>query len=224
MIGDQQDMLWRMKQVLPLRWFPDDTPVLDTVLSGVAWAWTWVYALLQTVKDQTRISTASGMWLDLIAADYFGTSLCRRSGETDNAYRSRIQEELIRDRGTREAVVSALTDLTGRAPALFEPTNTLDTGGYGGTGETVTGLAYGYAGGWGDLYLPFQFFVTAYRPVGVGIAFVTGWCCGGGGYGAGALEYGSLSMIQTQVTDGDILSAITGVLPIGVIAWTNISS
>ena len=213
-----------MKQVLPLRWFPDDTPVLDTVLSGVAWAWAWVYALLQTVKAQTRISTATGMWLDLIAADYFGTRLCRRSGETDSAYLLRIRDELIRERGTREAVVSALADLTGRPPALFEPANTSDTGGYGGAGELVTGLAYGYAGGWGDLNLPFQFFVTAYRPVGQGIASVSGWCCGDGGYGEGALEYASLSMMQTQVTDAAIFTAIAGVLPIGVIAWTNISS
>ncbi|HUB48677.1 MAG TPA: hypothetical protein VMB73_27175 [Acetobacteraceae bacterium] len=224
MLGDQQDMLWRMKQVLPLRWFPDDTPVLDTALSGVAWAWAWVYSLLQTVRVQARISTATDIWLDLIATDYFGTSLGRRGDEMDSAYRQRIQRELIRERGTRAAVVSALGDLTGQSPALFEPANTSDTGGYGGAGETVTGLGYGSAGGWGNLNLPFQFFVTAYRPVGVGIAFVSGWNDGGGGYGEGTLEYASLTMMQTQVTDSDILSAITGVLPIGVIAWTRITS
>lgn len=224
MLGDQQDMLWRMKQVLPSRWFPDDTPVLDTVLSGVAWTWAWVYSLLQTVKSQARISTATDMWLDLIAADYFGTSLSRQSGEMDSAYRLRIQKELIRERGTRGAVVSALDDLTGRPPALFEPANTSDTGGYGGAGETATGLGYGYAGGWGDLNLPLQFFVTAYRPVGVGVAFVSGWSDGGGGYGEGPLEYASLTMMQTQVADSEIFAVIASVLPIGVIAWTRITS
>ena len=213
-----------MKQVLPLRWFPDDAPVLDIVLGGVAWAWAWVYALLQTVKAQTRILTATGMWLDLIALDYFGTGLSRRSGEADAAYRLRIQQELIRERGTRRAVVSSLTDLTNRLPVLFEPANAFDTGGYGGPGDTVGGLAYGCAGGWGDLCLPLQLFVTAYRPAGAGIAFVSGWCCGGGGYNEGLLEYASLGMMQTQVTDTDIFDAITDVLPIGVIAWTRISS
>jgi len=217
-------MLWRLKQVLPLRWFPDQTLVLDTVLSGVAWAWAWVYGLLQTVKMQARLSTASNTWLDLIANDYFGDALLRRSSETDSAYRLRIQHELIRERGTRGAVLATLIDLTGRSPQIFEPANTFDTGGYGGAAGTVTGLAYGCAGGWGDLNLPFQFFVTAYRPVGMGIAAISGWNCGGGGYGQGALEYADFSMMQTQVTDSDILTAITSVLPVGVIAWTRISS
>jgi len=224
MTGDQQDMLWRLKQVLPSRWFPDDTPVLDTILSGAAWAWAWVYGLLQTVKAQARISTATGMWLELIASDYFGTNLCRRSGEGDGAYRLRIQREIVRERGTRGAVISTLIDLTGRIPCLFEPNNISDTGGYGGTTQTATGLAYGCAGGWGNLNLPFQFFVTAYRPVGMGIAFVSGWNCGGGGYGQGTLEYANFGTMQAQITDVDILTAITGVLPIGIIAWTRITS
>jgi hypothetical protein len=58
----------------------------------------------------------------------------------------------------------------------------------------------------------------------VGIGTVSGWRCNGGGYGRGSLEYVSLTMIQGQVTDADICTAITGVLPVGVIAWTRISS
>ncbi len=93
MTGDQQDILSRLKQVLPLQWFPDDTPVLDTLLNGVAWAWAWVYQLLQYVITQARISTAEDVWLDLIAADYFGSGFGRRVGENDDAYRLRIQLE-----------------------------------------------------------------------------------------------------------------------------------
>ena len=60
MTGDSQDLLLRLKQVLPLRWFPDDTPVLDTLLNGLGWAWVWVYGLLQYAISQARISTANG--------------------------------------------------------------------------------------------------------------------------------------------------------------------
>jgi hypothetical protein len=224
MIGDQQDVLSRLKQVLPLQWFPDDTPVLDTLLNGVAWAWAWVYELLQYVISQARISTAYGTWLDLIAVDYFGANLGRRVGENDDAYRLRLQLELIRERGTRQAVISALVDQTGRPPNVFEPANTSNTGGYGSISGKGSGIAYGAAGGWGNLDLPFQFFVTAYRPAGVGIGSVSGWGCDGGGYGQGSLEYANLAMMQGQVTDADICTAITEVLPVGVIAWTRISS
>lgn len=85
-------------------------------------------------------------------------------------------------------------------------------------------MAYGVAGGWGNLALPFQFFVTAYRPLGVGIGYASGWACGGGGYGQGFLEYANLAMMQGQVTDADICAVIASVLPVGVIAWTRISS
>ena len=224
MTGDQQDILFRLKQVLPLQWFPDVTPVLDTLLNGVASAWAWVYELLQYVIAQARISTAADTWLDLIATDYFGSRLERRVGECDDAYRLRIQLELVRQRGTRQAVALSLVDQTGRLPIVFEPANTFDTGGYGGISRVATGLAYGSAGGWGSLSLSFQFFVTAYRPLGGGIGSVSGWGCPDGGYGQGSLEYGDLAMIQGQITDSDICKAITDVLPVGVIAWTRISS
>lgn len=224
MTGDQPDILSRLKQVLPLRWFPDGTPVLDTLLNGIAWAWAWAYDMLQYVILQSRISTAETSWLDLIASDYFGLGLCRRVGENDSAYRLRIQLELIRERGTRRAVIASLVDLTARLPIVFEPANTFDTGGYGDKSGTTGGVAYGVAGGWGSLRLPFQFFVTAYRPTSVGVGSVSGWACGSGGYGQGSLEYASLAMMQSQVTDTDICSAITDVLPVGVLAWTRISN
>lgn len=224
MTGDSQDLLLRLKQVLPLRWFPDDTPVLDTLLNGLGWAWVWVYGLLQYAISQARISTANGPWLDLIAVDYFGLDISRRIAESDDAYRARIKSELIRERGTRRSIVSSLVDQTGRPPIVFEPANCSDTGGYGSIMGAGGGIAYQLAGGWGSLNLPFQIFVTTYRPASVGIGFVSGWECDGGGYGQGSLEYASLTMMQGQVTDTDICRAITAVLPVGVIAWTRIST
>jgi hypothetical protein len=230
--GDQADFLGRLKAVLPLDWFPDATPVLDGLLSGPANALAWCYSLLAFVKAQARRLTASGITLDLISADFFGSALLRQTNESDATFSARIGRELFRQKGTRPGLIQALVDLTGRTPAVFEPAYTNDTGGYGSAGMTVgSGLGYGVAGGYGDLQLPFQFFLTAYRPTGGGIASVAGYgniatSVTGmpGGYGAGALEYASLDMIEGEVTDADILGVINDVRPAASIAWTRISS
>jgi hypothetical protein len=219
MTGDQSDIVARIKAVLPGRWFADSTPVLDGLLSGLAWAWSWVYCLLTFVRTQTRIATASGVWLDIIANDFFGTRLQRRPGQSDEALRLLIQSNLLAEHGTRQAIINAVQRLTGRVPAIFEPMRTSDTGGY-----TIGGIGYGLAGGWGNMALPFQCFVTAYRPTGSGIALVSGWSCQLGGYGAGAIEYASLAMVQGQVTDSDIIGAIANVLPVAATAWTRIEN
>jgi hypothetical protein len=217
MTGDQTDMFGRIKAVLPSRWFADSTPVLDGLLSGLAWAWSWAYSLLLYVKTQTRIATATDVWLDVIASDFFGSRIQRRPGQGDAAFRVLIQSNLLREHGTRQAIISAVSDLTGRAPSVFEPMRTTDTGGY-----ALGGFGFGTAGGWGSMALPFQCFVTAFRPIGSGIASVSGWGEPTGAYGAGSIEYASLAMLQGQVTDGDIAGAVAGVLPVAAIAWLSI--
>ena len=82
MTGDQQDMMARLRTVLPTRWFPDSAPVLDGLLSGLASGWSWAYQQLQYVKAQTRIATATDVWLDIIANDYFGSRLAT-TGRTE---------------------------------------------------------------------------------------------------------------------------------------------
>lgn len=236
--GDQNDMLVRLKAVIAPTWFPNtsqgqltNSPVLDGLLNGVAWVWAQTYSLLQFAKLQTRIATASGVFLDIISLDFFGTFIRRRNAELDNPFRVRIQNELFREKATRAGLVKALTDLTGRVPGVFEPAYPLDTGGYGHTGMTAgTGLGYGVAGGYGSLLLPFQFFLIPYRPTGGGVASVAGWGTPGGfngmpgGWGVGAFEYASLSMVNTPVTDQNIYDVINDVRPAATIAWTSIRS
>ncbi|MBW4091067.1 MAG: hypothetical protein HIU82_08160 [Proteobacteria bacterium] len=224
MQGDSEDMLSRLRAVLPSRWFPDNAPILGALLQGLAWSWSWCFGLVTYVRAQTRIATATDVWLDVIAEDFFGGYLGRRSGEDDGGLRRRIKLELFRDHATRAALASALIDMTGRAPVIFEPARTADTGGYGGVATAGTGLGYGVAGGWGSLDLPFQCFVTAYRPNGSGIAAVAGWGNPVGGYGVGALQYATLAMVQGQVTDTEIVSAVAAVMPAASIAWIQISS
>ncbi len=217
MVGDPEDMLVRLKAVLPTRWFPDATPVLDGLLSGFGATASWLYGVLSTVRGQARIATASGAFLDMIATDFFGSALARRAGQGDTAFRDRIAAELLRERATRPALAAALLDLTGRAPVIFEPSRPADTGAWG------VASGYGTAGGWGSLALPLQCFVTAYRPIGSGIAAVGGWGQNAGGYGHGAIEYATLAMLDGQVTDADITSVIAGVMPVAAIAWTRIT-
>ena len=68
---------------------PTRVPVLDGVLSGLAAGWAWLYGLLGFVMAQTRIATATGVWLDMIARDCFGTRLSRRGAQADDAFRAR---------------------------------------------------------------------------------------------------------------------------------------
>lgn len=218
MQGDAQDMLARLKAVLPARWLGESTATLDAVLAGLADGWAWLHDMLATVRAQARIATATGTTLDLIAADCFGARVSRRRAQGDAAFRATILRELLRARATRPALASALRDLTGREAVVFEPRRPADTGGWG--------IACGWnsGGGWGSLALPYQCFVTARRPLGSGIAGLDGWGEGGGGWGVGGLAWASLDMLQGQVTDADIFAAVAAVLPAGATAWVRIET
>ena len=213
MTGDISDIVSRIKSALPTRWFPDATPVLDATLAGLASAWTTLYSLLATVRLQSRIVTATGAFLDGASADFFGPRLPRRPAEIDDGFRIRIQQALVREHATRAALIAVLQTLTGRAPTIFEPARTTDTGSYD-TGA----LAYNHAGAWGSLALPFQVFVTVRRPQGAGIANVAGYGTGG------PLTRAGLADISGQVTDPDIYAAIASVMPTAATAWTCITN
>jgi hypothetical protein len=218
------DFVRRMLVVLPRGWFSDPAPapqtptLLQAVLSGFGVAWEAIYALVAQVQTLTRIATVFGSFLDMASVDFFGSSLPRRPGEPDAQFRLRVQQEMLRPRATRAALSLVLTELTGRAPIRFEPVRPADTGGYyAESGGYHSGaLAYSVAGGWGNLGLRHNSFITVQRPLGGGIPLLAGY--GTGGY----LFYGDTSMVETPVTDASIFAAIVGVLPAGHIAWVRI--
>jgi hypothetical protein len=218
MIGDDADMLARLLSLLPPRWFPDTAPLLSALLVGLAEGWAWLYAMLGGVRLQTRLATVTDSLLDLASQDFFAGELPRRFGEGDDAFRLRVRRELLRDRATRAAVSSVLTDLTGRAPIVFEPTRPADTGAW------RVGGGYGIAGGWGSLRLPYQVFITAFRAQGTGVPMVGGWRRGAGGWGLGAMQYVSAPMVESQISDADIYAAIARTMPVATTAWTRISN
>ena len=175
-------MAARIRAVLPGSWFPTSSPrgpspspILDGVLAGLGAAWAAIYSLLSYTRLQTRIATATDLFLDMIAADFFSSGLARRGDEADAAFRLRILRNIFAPRATRAALSRVLTDLTGHQPVIFEPGYTHDTGGFGTFAQGGGGMAYGMAGGYGSLELPFQCFVTAFRPSTEGIAQLAGY-------------------------------------------------
>ena len=216
--GDSADMAARIKATLP-PWFSDANPVIASLVAGCASALSFIYGLYAFAALQTRILTATDGFLDLIAQDFFGPSFRRALGQSDASYRNRIIASLFRQRNTRNAVASVLADLTGYQPDIFEPARPMDTGGYG--------VAAGYArgGGYGSGVLPFQAFVTAYRPAGSGIPGVAGYGSPSGGYSiASQAEYASINMVSGAVTDADIYAAVESVRPAGTILWVKIAN
>jgi hypothetical protein len=186
-----------------------------------------LYNLLSYVILQARISTATDSWLDIIALDYFGSDLARESGESDTAFRTRILGALLRGAATRSAISACMQVLTGSEPQIFEPARCGDTGSYStlanGPLPAASGLAYGAAGGWGNLNLPFQFFVSITLPPTPVVGLLAGYGSNAGGYGQGSIAYVDLSLLPGQVTEEDVQNTLSSLLPINTIAWLQIT-
>lgn len=157
--GDKPDITTRLGSVLP-RWFGDLTQatLTNAVLQAFATTQSFAYSLIMYAAMQLRIKTATDGWLDMIAADFFGPSFTRRSGQTDTSFRSAIIANLLRERATRAGLIKVLQDVTGRTPVVIEFTHPLDCGAY----RYLFG--YGQAGAYGSVVSPFNLLVKAYRP------------------------------------------------------------
>jgi hypothetical protein len=227
MTGDLSDFVTRLRAVLPKRWFADQTPNLTALLSSIATPWVWLYDLLSYVILQTRIGTATDSWLDIIALDFFGSSLSRHSGESDASYRTRILATLLRTAACRSAISACMAEITGSEPAIFEPAKCSDAGAYATLANDAVppcfGLAYGVAGGWGNLNLPYQFFITITRPPTPGVGLLAGYRTNAAGYGTGPIAYVDLASLPGQVTDEEIQNTLASLLPVNAVAWLRIS-
>ncbi|MEW9304567.1 hypothetical protein [Labrys neptuniae] len=215
--GDTNNMLARLKAVLPARWFPDTSPILDALLSGFASAASWVYGLIQYAKLQTRIATATDGFLDLAAYDFFGRRIKRRKSQTDISFRRTIQDEVLRERVTRPGVQKAVADLTDNKVTIFEAFNPHDTGGWG------VMFAFNMAGAWGSNTLPYTMFITAVQPQGAGIPNISGFNSPQSGWGAGMFYLADLSGVTGEVTNQDIYDTVEASRAAGVTCWVNIA-
>ncbi len=216
---DQANLLGRINALLPNRWFPvGASPIKDAVLSGAANALAAIYEMLVYLRLQTRISTATDGFLDLIAWDFFAGTLTRLVNQSDASFRNNILINLLQPRGTRASVSSILQRLTGRIPLIVEPQRAADCGGYG--------IAYGYGSGgaYGSLLLPYQSFVIAYRTVIFGAPNVAGYGVPTGAYSTPSrAAYIDLALAQQGVTDSQIIASVESVRPAGYTIWLNLS-
>lgn len=216
-IGTGPEIASRIRQLLP-RWFADSNPTANALLDGAASALAFVYSLYVYAAAQTRILTASGIWLDLIAQDFYATAIQRGPNQGDDSFRANILANLFRPRATRQGIIDVLLTITGNVPVILEPFVPADTGAYG-----VGYAGYGAAGGYGSQAIPAQAFVTAFRPVQYGIAQVAGYGVATAGYGAPSqAEYASLALVSSIVTDADIYAAIAATKAAGTAIWVRI--
>lgn len=173
---------------MPQSWFPNGydvlgtaqspTPVLDAFMSG--WAngiATWIWWLLNYVQQQMYITTATGGWLDIVSADFFGPDLPRYGGESDTAFRARIEDNLFLPANTRLAIQTALQALTGASVRMIEPWQPNDTACWGGP-KTYWGVNSAVTpGNWSNGDRRYQGFIQCVlpQPQGGGANFTSVW-------------------------------------------------
>jgi hypothetical protein len=213
--GDANDILSRVKQVIPYRWFSFVAPFRDAVLGGPSDLAAWCYSWVGFARLQSRIATSTGPFLDLIALDFTGRYL-QRNGTVDNTFRARIQATILQERVTRKGMINALTALTGTAPIIIEPWNTRDIGAYG-----APTTAYGVSR-YGSMQLPAQVFIIVKVGATPGVPNTAGYGTAVAGYGAPLAIWSGLSLSTGGITDEDIYSTILATKPTGSIAWTQI--
>jgi hypothetical protein len=223
MIGDSIDIVRRIRRTIPRRWWNFVATIYEALLGGLADSGAWGYNFYLYAKQQSRVATSTGIFLDLIAFDFIGRNLIR-AGLPDDLFRTLILALIFRARVTRAAVINIIAILTGNTPTVFEPWNTIDTGSYGRTPSKTSGqMGYGVGqGGWGNMNLPAIAFMKIKRGKASGVPNVAGYGGFLAGYGTGQgnkMEYiGPLSEL-TGITDGIIYQTINQTRPTGSAIW-----
>jgi len=217
MTGDQGDIESRIETYLPRGWFGDLTqaPIIGGLIAGMASVFAVMYLLIMFFWAQTRLDTSSGGWIDIWAYDFLGNSLPRKPNESDASYIARIKIAIFQPKATRPAMFQTLTQLTGRAPIIFEPARPFDTGCMGAN----TGVAsFCGVSRMGSIAAPFTCLITAFRPLVSGGSAGAAYC-NAAVWSALATPLshgytGSLSQETTAASDADIFAAINACRPI----------
>ncbi len=225
--GDQNDIVSRLQSYLPRGWFGDLTqaPIIGGLLAGIASVFAIMYTLIMFFWAQMRLQTSTGGWIDIWASDFLGSSLPRKPNESDASYIARIKIAIFQQRATRPAMISVLTQLTGRAPIIFEPARPLDSGCMGAN----TGVAsFCGVSRMGSIAAPFSCLITAFRPLVTGGSAGAAYCNAAAWSAlATSLSHGytgSLSEEVTAASDADIYAAINATRPIATNIGVSISN
>lgn len=186
-----------MYTYMPISWWGDENPVLDAILRGFGSLAAFIYCNMVYTKLQTRIQTATDINLDYIALDYFGNILKRCPEESDTVFRAAILKLLLATRVTRQAMIDRLTDLTGRAPIVYESFE--DSGYYDHAFLDSPSATLGGDGA-------YQAWITAYRPLPAtenSSIFLDNTA-----FNDAVSYYGGDGEAEACVTDADILNTI----------------
>ncbi len=256
MQGDTTYFANLLMEHLPRGWFDPEGKVINALATAMADPSAQNFALIKYVSQQARLDSSTDIWLDILADDWLGKNrFRRRKDETDESYRLRIKDEILRARNTRAAMEAALKDLTGYDAEIFEPNRIRDTGCYGDGNASETN-SHGFYfntgdGGWGAKDRPFEFFVTATRPLGSGFKNLAGWADHNGfqkmpgGYGEyfyypapnpdgtsdpdfvpttnpGRIAWADSTMQRGSVTDADIELRVKRTRAAGIKVWLKI--
>lgn len=115
-------MIERLLNALP-PWFGEGHSILDVLLTGSALCSQLEYDNILYAAQQTRIKTATGVFLDLAATDYFDSALPRLLNEPDFVYSARIIDNLLKEKATFAALyrtVSSVMTTTAASVAVYE--------------------------------------------------------------------------------------------------------
>lgn len=226
--GDSNDIVQRVKALIPRRWFAWVAPYRDALLGGLADLASGSFSLIGYARSQTRLFTAYGVWLDLLSFDFMRRYLLR-NGMSDTLFRTVIKATVLQERVTRAGMISALTTLTRKTPLVFEPWNTNDTGAYSGpraSGAPQYGsMGYGVGqGGYGNMNLPGQAFIKVFRGAGSGIPGVGGYTNNISGWGVGSIEYAGPLTELSGITNDMINNLIAVTKPTGTTIWVAVGA
>lgn len=226
--GSSLDIVARVKGLIPKRWFSWVAPYREALLGGIADNAAWGYNFILYARSQSRLATAYGIWLDILAFDFLGRFLIR-NGLLDDVFRAVIKSTILQERVTRQGMINAITILTGTVPWIFEPWNTYDTGAYSGTigsGAVQYGsMGYGVGrGGYGNMQLPGQTFIKVTRQLSSGVPGVDGYSGVIAGYGAGSIEYAGALVPLRGVTNEIINQIVSMTKPTGTTMWMAIGA
>ena len=125
----------READLIPRGWALEDAKqeggVLYAMLLALSTQLAFCIVAIQYALNSTRIQTATDSELDLAAQDFFGDTLPRPTGASDDTYRALILAALFPEGATRKAVQDAVETFTGSPARIIEPWNPADTGAWG---------------------------------------------------------------------------------------------